>query len=131
MPIDEELPVLKPMLPNDLGAIRTILAADRTLMGWIRTALSMLSFGFTIYKLLKALADHGQIARTNSPQHVGMFLAAVGTGAMLLGTVSYWVTLREIARSGPFRMGRSVLLVALIMSLAGLTLFIAIAKRLV
>lgn len=131
MPIDEELPVLKPMLPNDLGAIRTILAADRTLMAWIRTALSMLSFGFTIYKLLKALADHGQIARTDSPQHVGMFLAAVGTGAMLLGTVSYWITLREIARSEAFRMGRSVLLVALIMSLAGLTLFIAIAKRLV
>lgn len=120
-----------PALPGDLGAIRTVLAADRTLMAWIRTSLSMLSFGFTIYKLLKALADHGQIARTDSPQHVGMFLAAMGTLSMLLGTASYWMTLREIAQAGPFRLGRSVLLMAVIMSLAGVLLFIAIAGRLV
>ncbi|MEI9889510.1 MAG: DUF202 domain-containing protein [Caulobacteraceae bacterium] len=37
-----------PILPADLGELRTIMAADRTLMAWIRTALSMLSFGFTI-----------------------------------------------------------------------------------
>ncbi len=131
MSIDRELPTLKPGLPGDLGAVRTILAADRTLMAWIRTALSMLSFGFTIYKLLRALADHGQIAQTDSPQHVGMFLAAAGTGAMLLGTASYWITLREIARTQPFRCLRSVLLLAAIMSLAGVVLFVAIAKRLV
>lgn len=120
-----------PALPGDLGAIRTVLAADRTLMAWIRTSLSMLSFGFTIYKLLKALADHGQIARTDSPQFVGMFLAAMGTISMLLGTASYWMTVREIAQAGPFRLGRAVLLMAVIMSMAGVVLFIAIAGRLV
>lgn len=124
-------PILPPILPSDLGAVRTILAADRTLMAWIRTSLSMLSFGFTIYKFLQALADHGQIARTDSPQHVGMFLAAAGTGAMLLGSVSYWVTLRDIARAQPFRLWRSLLLVAFVMSAAGVMLFVAIAKRLV
>jgi len=128
---DRELPALKPILPSDLGAVRTILAADRTLMAWIRTSLSMLSFGFTIYKFLQALADHGQIAKTDSPQHVGMFLAAAGTGAMLLGSVSYWVTLRGIARAQPFRLWRSLLLVAFVMSAAGVMLFVAIAKRLV
>ncbi|GFE76860.1 MULTISPECIES: YidH family protein [Novosphingobium] len=128
---DRELPALKPILPSDLGAVRTILAADRTLMAWIRTSLSMLSFGFTIYKFLQALADHGQIAKTDSPQHVGMFLAAAGTGAMLLGSVSYWVTLRDIARAQPFRLWRSLLLVAFVMSAAGVMLFVAIAKRLV
>ena len=128
---DRELPALKPILPSDLGAVRTILAADRTLMAWIRTSLSMLSFVFTIYKFLQALADHGQIAKTDSPQHVGMFLAAAGTGAMLLGSVSYWVTLRDIARAQPFRLWRSLLLVAFVMSAAGVMLFVAIAKRLV
>jgi putative membrane protein len=33
----------------DLGVIRTLMAGDRTLMAWIRTSLSMLSFGYTIY----------------------------------------------------------------------------------
>ncbi|MGH6745855.1 putative membrane protein [Novosphingobium sp. PhB57] len=120
-----------PELPGDLGAIRTILAADRTLMAWIRTSLSMLSFGFTIYKFLQSLADNAQITRTDSPQHVGMFLAAAGTGAMLLGTASYWITLRDVARVEPFKLGRSVLLVAFVMSVAGLFLFTAIATRLV
>ncbi|WP_395335482.1 DUF202 domain-containing protein [Novosphingobium sp. BL-8H] len=120
-----------PELPADLGAVRTVLAADRTLMAWIRTSLSMLSFGFTIYKFLQGLADNNQIAKTDSPQHVGMFLAAAGTGAMVLGTLSYWGTLRDVARAGKFRLGRSVLAIALLMSLAGVALFWAIAKRLV
>ncbi|MGO4166707.1 YidH family protein [Novosphingobium sp. YAF33] len=131
MATKEPVRAAKPDFPKDLGATRTILAADRTLMAWIRTSLSMLSFGFTIYKFLQGLADSDQISRADSPQHVGMFLAAAGTGAMLLGTASYWVTLREVARMEPFRLTRSVLLVAFVMSIAGLFLFIAIANRLV
>ena len=49
------------MLPSDLGEIRTIMAADRTLMAWIRTSLSMLSFGFTIYKFLQAIDKSSDI----------------------------------------------------------------------
>jgi putative membrane protein len=30
--------------------MRTMMAADRTLMAWIRTSLAMFSFGYTIYK---------------------------------------------------------------------------------
>ena len=36
---------------TDLALDRNQLAAERTLMGWIRTALAMISFGFTIGKL--------------------------------------------------------------------------------
>lgn len=43
-----------PHLSKDLGGMRTIMAADRTLMAWLRTSLSMLSFGFTIYKFLES-----------------------------------------------------------------------------
>ncbi len=118
-----------PILPADLGQQRTILAADRTLMAWIRTSLSMLSFGFTIYKFLQSLADHGQIMQTRSPQHIGMFLAGAGTITMLLGTYSYWVTLREVRQAGLFRLGRSVLYIALLMSVAGLMLFVGITRR--
>lgn len=120
-----------PILPSDLGATRTVLAADRTLMAWIRTSLSMLSFGFTIYKFLQGLADGGQIAKTDSPQHIGMFLAATGTIAMALGTVSYWTTLHDVARVEKFRLGRSVLAIALLMCVAGVALFTAIATRVV
>jgi putative membrane protein len=38
---------------SDILALdRTRMAAERTLMAWVRTALSMIGFGFTIYKFL-------------------------------------------------------------------------------
>ena len=43
-----------PKLADALAMERTRMAADRTLMGWIRTALSMIGFGFTIFKFLES-----------------------------------------------------------------------------
>jgi putative membrane protein len=118
-----------PLRPKDLGELRTVLAADRTLMAWIRTSLSMFSFGFTIYKILQSMAEAGTIARSESPRQAGLFLAGLGTIAILLGTISYWLTLRDLQRSGEFRLGRPVLLMATIMSLVGVALFIGILNH--
>jgi len=118
-------------LPSDMGEIRTILAADRTLMAWIRTSLSMLSFGFTIYKFLQTIAEEGHMENPDSPQQIGLFLAGLGVIAIALGTVGYWVTLRDLRRVEEFRIGRPVLLMALIMSIAGNALFVSIAFRLI
>ena len=121
-----------PMLPADQGAMRTIMAADRTLMAWIRTGLSMISFGFTIYKFLEAVPKSARIIPdSNSPQQVGLFLCGIGTLSIILGTWSYFQTLRDLNRTEQFRLGRPTLLIALIISLAGLTMFLAIAVRVV
>src|SRR6187455_1709197 len=92
-----------PALPADLGAVRTVLAADRTLMAWLRTSLSMLSFGFAIYKFLESAARAGALDRPESPRRVGLFLVGLGTTAMVLGLIDYWVTIKSIERTGPFR----------------------------
>lgn len=117
------------LLPGDLGEIRTIMAADRTMMAWIRTALSMLSFGFTIYKFLQTIASQGTMEHADSPQQIGLFLTGMGVAAIVLGTISYWMTLRDLERIEEFRIGRPVLLMALVMSLAGVALFISILTR--
>ena len=121
----------RPILPSDLGEVRTIMAADRTLMAWMRTSLSMLSFGFTIYKFLDTMAQHGQLQRSHSPQMVGLFLAALGTVTIIFGTISYWVTLKDLQRAEVFRLGRPILLLALIMCVTGTALFVSIATRIV
>jgi len=118
-------------LPSDMGEMRTIMAADRTLMAWIRTSLSMLSFGFTIYKFLQTVASGGTMEHADSPQQVGLFLTGMGVAAIILGTINYWVTLRELQRTEKFRLGRPVLIMALIMSVAGVALFASIATRLI
>lgn len=48
--------------PNDLAqdrtsvaVLRTLMAADRRLMAWFRSARSMLSFGFTRYNVIDSL----------------------------------------------------------------------------
>lgn len=118
-------------LPKDMGTIRTIMAADRTLMAWVRTSLSMLSFGFTIYKVLESAVQKDDMLHPNSPQQVGLFLAAMGTLSMVLGLVSYWTTLKDLQRTEEFRLGRPSLLIAFVMAIAGVVLFYAIAVRVI
>ena len=114
------------MFPSDLGQVRTIMAADRTLMAWVRTSLSMLSFGFTIYKVLEALQESRKVIHPHAPQAAGMFLAIMGTLTMVMGTVEYWFTLRQLKQLEAFRTTRPCLFMALILSVAGVGLILGI-----
>lgn len=116
-------------MPSNLSLQNTIMSADRTLMSWIRTALSMLSFGFTIYKFLSTIAQTTPLEHARSPQQVGLFLTALGTACMVFGTISYWMTLRELQSTERFRLARPVLWIGVIISVAGVTLFYTIVRR--
>ena len=105
------------------------MAADRTMMAWIRTALSMLSFGFTIYKFLEEFEGSKNID-PDIPQEIGLFLAGLGTLSMVMATVEYWTTLKGLDRLDAFSLRRPALLNALILSCSGLALFVSIAFRL-
>ena len=131
MPTGPRKPILAPALPSDMGTMRTIMAADRTLMAWIRTSLSMLSFGFTIYKFLEGAAQQNMLPRSGTPQHVGLFLAGVGTLSMILGMFSYWTTLKDLRRTEEFRLGRPTLLISAVMTVAGVAMFLGIAARVI
>jgi len=116
---------------TDLAAIRTMMAADRTLMAWIRTAFSLISFGFTIYKILQAFQQTGgELPREHTPRNIGMFLTAMGTVAMVMGTIEYWHTLKEMRLLSHFSLARPALIMALLMSVGGLVMFFSIITRL-
>ena len=113
-----------------MAADRTLMAADRSLMAWVRTALSMISFGFTIYKLLQGFEEAGtQLTHASSPRAMGMFLTGMGTVAMVLGTVEYWFRLQDLRKQNGFAIWRPSFVMALLMSVIGLFLFIAIIAR--
>ena len=108
-----------------------MMAADRTLMAWIRTALSLLSFSFAIYKILQDVEKAGRsLPHENSPRNVGLFLAGMGTVAIVMGTIEYWHTLRELRQDNAFRLMRPALIMAILMSVMGLLLVVGIITKL-
>jgi putative membrane protein len=116
---------------TDLALFRNLMAADRTLMAWVRTSLSLDSFGFTIYKVLVAFQQGGgQLPQGHTPRNIGLFLTGLGTVAMLMGTVEYWQSLKELQKMKEFRLTRPSLLMALLMSVMGVFLFISIMTKL-
>ncbi len=85
-------------LTDTLALDRTRLAAERTLMGWIRTSFSMMTFGFTIYKVMQEL---GQLnTAPNAPvaesRHLGLALAGLGTLALMIACVQHWTYTRQL-----------------------------------
>jgi putative membrane protein len=107
------------------------MAADRTLMAWVRTSLALNSFGFTIYKVLLAFQHGGgQLRQEHTPRTIELFLIGLGTVAMLMGTVEYWQTLKELHEIKDFRLSRPSLVMALIMSVMGVFLFFSIMTKL-
>src|ERR1700683_5844856 len=87
---------------TDLALQRTIIAAERTLMAWIRTALSMIGFGFTIYKFFQYQADEiasGKIARPNAPRNLGLTFIALGTLALSGAAWQHRQFLKSLGRS--------------------------------
>ncbi len=118
--------------PRDLGIMRTILAADRTLMAWIRTSFTLLGFGFTIYAILKALQDAGNtLPHENTPRNLGLFLSVMGILSLLLGTIDYWMTLRELRQVQALRYFRPAMIMGLVMSAFSLFLFFGIITNLI
>ncbi len=87
---------------TDLSIERTIMAADRTLMAWTRTSLSMISFGFTVYKFMQYMQEEGTavIKSHRGPLNFGMSLIALGVISLLIACLQHWQTLKRIAPEG-------------------------------
>jgi putative membrane protein len=82
---------------TDLAIERTMMAANRTLMAWVRTGVSLISFGFTIYKFLQQAAtvanSKAVLLQQQGPRRLGLFLIALGTMSVILGTIEYYHTI--------------------------------------
>jgi putative membrane protein len=116
---------------NDAMAMdRTRMAAGRTLMAWLRTSLSMIGFGFTIYKFLDAF--QAQLAvpvlRPQAPRNVALGLIGIGTAALIIACVQHRKYLRALGPKPP-RSGLDLpLLVSCLVAMMGLLMFASIVR---
>ena len=76
---------------TQLALDRTWLAHERTLMAWVRTATSMISFGFTIYKFFQFEAGRGAPVTHGllSPRDFALMMVSIGLVALVMATISH------------------------------------------
>jgi putative membrane protein len=123
------------------GWIRTRFSLERTMMAWIRTAVSLIGFGFAIvqfFERLQQMPDSRPAYVPNAPQYLGLALISCGILALVVSIWQYWWTARYL-REGSFApiaglkegMRSPVLGVAALLIAIGLFAFFAVLLRLV
>jgi putative membrane protein len=106
---------------------RVRLAAERTLLAWLRTGLALMGFGFVVARFglfLQELAGTGQSVpsrHTGLSLWSGMTLVAFGVVLNLLAAVRYLQFLRRLERGEPDPASRWPLgfVIALLMAALG------------
>ncbi|HKZ18011.1 MAG TPA: DUF202 domain-containing protein [Geobacteraceae bacterium] len=111
---------------TELAQTRTILAAGRNLMAWVRTSLSLVSFGFTLYKVMQSLHAKGITAamQGSGPRRLGLFLIGLGTFPLMIVIFEYWKFMRQIGKTPTFIVKMPSFLLACGIFALGLLLFI-------
>ena len=121
--------------------LRTRASLERTLMSWIRTAVSLIGFGFTIvqfFERMQELPGVNPALHPAAPRYLGLALIACGILALVISIWQYHWTIRYLW-SGSFAplagmtkkgMESPVLPVAILLIFIGLFAFFAVLFRL-
>jgi putative membrane protein len=119
---------------TELARERTREAADRTLMAWIRTSLSLIGFGFGIGKgfdLLSTALPEKQLDPLRGGLVVAISFIALGMFGLLGAIIEYVLTLKALKQGTFTYKGPRVLtlVVAVLLLVIGLFSFVAVAVR--
>ena len=83
---------VRPTADTNWGWLRTRMALERTMMSWVRTAVSLIGFGFTIVQFFQHLHAQAGIApalRPEAPRYLGLSLIAAGVISLLIAIWQY------------------------------------------
>ena len=83
-----------------LALSRTMLAHDRTLMAWVRTSTSMISFGFTIYKFFQYLAasENTHIHTYFGPRPFALTMIGIGVLGLVFALIDHVRSLKDLEK---------------------------------
>jgi putative membrane protein len=117
---------------TELATRRTLIAAERTLMAWIRTSISMIGFGFTIYKFFQYMPEQiaaGNIKHPQAARNLGLTLVGLGTLALAAAAWQHRHFLKEIDPSQEHQVWSISFVVAIAVVFIGLLAFYGILLR--
>ena len=127
---------------SHFGWIRTRLALERTMLAWLRTAASLIGFGFSIVQLLEHFQELPGVhpaAHPEAPRYLGLALISSGILALLVSLLQYFWTVQylwsgsyaAIAGMTKERMQSPIAAVAILLMGIGLFAFFAVLLRMV
>ena len=84
---------VEPNVANHFAWMRTVMALQRTYMAAVRTAVSLIGFGFTVAQFFQRLV--GNVPESvrhmgpNGPRNIGLILIAAGVGSLVIFTMQF------------------------------------------
>ena len=114
-----------------LAVDRTRLAHERTMMAWIRTAASLISFGFTIHKFFQYLKATGVgHDRLLGPREFGLMMIAIGLLVLLIAAIQQHRDIKALRKNFPSAVPYSqATIVAGLISILGILAFVSVLLR--
>ena len=112
-----------------MAAYRTELALDRTTLAWIRTTLTMASFGFGMVAFFRSRQIESPNSKTfrlhQGAIHMGTSLLILGIVATILACIVHWSALRKLRRGEapnltPWSLSLSLALLFCVVAVTGL-----------
>jgi putative membrane protein len=109
----------------------TRLAYERTLMAWVRTAVSLITFGFTIYKFAQYMQESQglKVVRLVTPRAFGMFMISAGLITLLMATVEHYRSRKRLQEQYTGMQVSISLVLAVWISAIGILAFVAALFR--
>ena len=116
---------------TELAVDRKRLAHDRTMMAWVRTAASLISFGFTIYKFFQYMREQGHAAdnRWLGPREFALLLIGIGLVSLAFATLQSRHEMRVMRKHFghiPYSLAN---IVAGLVAILGVITFVAVIFR--
>ena len=117
---------------TDLAVSRTCLAFERTLMAWVRTATSLISFGFTIYYFFEYVRRQGGKDTSEgffNARRYALIVVSIGLIALLLATWEHQKNMRAVRAIFPHVPYSKVTALAGLISILGIVTLLVVIFR--
>jgi putative membrane protein len=79
-----------------LSIERTVVALDRTLLAWIRTSISPITFGFSIQQFFLLAKNEAPDTRLVGPKEFGLAMVILGVLAVSIAALQHRVAIRAL-----------------------------------
>ncbi len=117
-------------ISTQLAFARTHTSYETTMMSWIRTATSLITFGFSIYKFFQIEATiENQRNNIIGPREFAIALVCIGLLSLVLATIENRQNIRALGAQYAGKQGSLSVLVAALISILGVLALLAMIFR--